>query len=261
MRTLRELRPWRWMACGVVLFFLVPFVGADLIGLQPDLYYLIYFTIALGWFALFVGTHEGELRAMWRLNRTWSLAVGAVAGISVVAIVFSSAGTAHPDGWRWWFAIGWRGVVYGSVDALTLFVFPAAVAHLLMSGDRSGTKRKVGSAGLVVGLSLLMSAAYHLGYPEYRDADLRSPIIGTVIADSAALLTGNPIGALITHVPAHVAAAVHQYEGGPTQMLPPKVSAGYPTRGDGDLVPGLAVLWLVGVAGATTAIARRRRRS
>ena len=140
-------------------------------------------------------------------------------------------------------------------------MFPAAVAHLLMSGDRSGTKRKVGSAGLVVGLSLLMSAAYHLGYPEYRDADLRSPIIGTVIADSAALLTGNPIGALITHVPAHVAAAVHQYEGGPTQMLPPKVSAGYPTRGDGDLVPGLAVLWLVGVAGATTAIARRRRRS
>ena len=98
MRTLRELSPWRWMACGVVLFFLVPFVGADLIGLQPDLYYLIYFTIALGWFALFVGTHEGELRAMWRLNRTWSLAVGAVAGISVVAIVFSSAGTAHPDG-------------------------------------------------------------------------------------------------------------------------------------------------------------------
>ena len=51
-------------------------------------------------------------------------------------MVFSQAGTDHPDGWRFGFEILWRGLVYGSVDALTLFVFPAAVAYLLMQALR-----------------------------------------------------------------------------------------------------------------------------
>jgi hypothetical protein len=227
-------------------------------GLRPDLYYLSYFTIAVVWFAAFLATYRAQLRDLWRLNLTWSLVVGGLAGIAVVVIVFSSAATDHPDGWRWWFEIGWRGVVYGSVDTLTMFVFPAAVAYLLMHGDRRDAKRKIGYGGLVLALSLLVSASYHLGYPEYRDADLRSPLIGTVMADSAAVLTGNPVGAFLTHVPAHVSAVVHQEEGGPTQMLPPKVTADYPSHGDSDLAAGLAALWLVGTAGALTVLVRRQ---
>jgi hypothetical protein len=242
------------------LFFAVPFIGADLLGLQPDLFYLCYATVAVVWFAAFLATYRSQLRGLWRLNLTWSLVVGGVAGIVVAAVVLGSAGTDHPDGWRWWFEIGWRGVVYGTVDALTLFVFPAAVAYLLMHGDRTGARRKVGYAGLVLALSLVVSASYHLGYPEYRDSDLRSPLVGTVLADSAAMLTGNPVGALVTHGTAHVSAVVHQEEGGPTQMLPPKVTADYPDRGDSDLAAGLATLWLLGVAGALVMVVRRRRR-
>jgi hypothetical protein len=251
--------PWLWLAGGIVLFFAVPFVGTDLLGLQPDLYYLFYFTIAMVWFAAFLATYRTQLRSLWRLNLKWSLAVGALAGMAVAAIVFGSAGTDHPDGWRWWLEIAWRGVVYGSVDTLTLFVFPAAVAYLVMHGDRTGARRKIGYAGLVLGLSLLVSASYHLGYPEYRDADLRSPLIGTVMADSSAVFTGNPVGAFLTHVPAHVSAVVHQEEGGNTQMLPPKVTADYPSHGDSDLAAGLAVLWLIGAAGAIAAVVRRQR--
>jgi hypothetical protein len=241
------------------LFFAVPFLGADLFGLQPDLYYLIYFTIAVAWFVAFLAAHRTELRDLWRLNLTLSLVVGAVAGVGLATIVFSTAGTDHPDGWRWWFEIGWRGVVYGTVDALTLFVFPAAVAYLLMHGDRTGAKRKIGYAGLVLALSLVVSASYHLGYPEYRDSDLRSPLIGTVMADSAAVLAGNPIGAFLTHGTAHVSAVVHQEQGGPTQMLPPKVNTGYPSRGDSYLGVGLAGLWLLGTTGALTVLVRRQR--
>lgn len=242
-----------------MLFFAVPVIGADTVGLQPDLFYLIYFSVAVLWFAAFLATFRSQLHDLWRLNLMWSLVVGAFAGIGVTAIVFGSAGTDHPDGWRWWFEIGWRGVVYGSVDALTLFVFPAAVAYLVMHGDRTGAKRKVGYAGLVLALSLLVSTSYHLGYPEYRDADLRSPLIGTVMADSSAVLTGNPLGALLTHVPAHVSAVVHQNEGGPTQMLPPKATGDYPSHGDSDLAAGLAGLWLLGTIGALVALVRRQR--
>jgi len=251
--------PWLWVVGGAVLFFAVPFIGTDLVGLQPDLFYLGYFTIALAWFAAFVATYRAQLRELWRLNVWWSLAVGAVAGVAVAMIVFSSAPTGHPDGWQWWFEIGWRGVVYGIVDALTLFVFPAALAYVLMHGDRTGAKRKIGYGGLVLALSLVMSTSYHLGYAEYRDADLRSPLIGSVLADSSAVLTGNPLGAFVTHGTAHVSAVVHQEEGGPTQMLPPKVTGDYPSRGDSDLAAGLAALWLLGAAGALTVLVRRRR--
>jgi hypothetical protein len=42
-----------------------------------------------------------------------------------------------------------------------------------------------------------------------------------VAGNSAAVFTGNPVGAFVTHTAAHVTAVVHQYEGGPTHMLPP----------------------------------------
>ena len=251
--------PLLWLAGGAVLFFLVPFVGTDVLGLQPDLYYLVYFTVALGWFGAFLASYLTQLRDLWPLNRARSLVVGAVAGIGVAAVVFGSDGTGHPEGWRWWFEIGWRGLVYGSVDALLLVVFPAAVAYLLMHGNRAGARRKIAYAGLVLALSILMSASYHLGYPEYRDSDMRSPLIGTVMADSAAVLTGNPVGAFITHGTAHVSAAVHQSEGGPTKMLPPQETGDYPSHGNSDLAAGLAGFWLVVTAGAITTLVRRQR--
>ena len=255
------LHVWLWLVGGAVLFFAVPYVGTDVLGLQPDLYYLGYFTVAVVWFGAFLATYRRELHDLWRSNLTWSLVVGAVAGLGVAVIVFGSAGTDHPDGWRWWFEIGWRGVVYGSVDTLTLFVFPAAVAYLLMHGDRTGAARKLGYGALVLALSLLVSASYHLGYAEYRDSDLRSPLIGTVMSDSAAVLTGNPAGAFLTHGLAHVSAVVHQEEGGPTHMLPPGASTDYPSHGDGDLAAGLAGLWLLGAAGVLTVVVRRHRNS
>jgi hypothetical protein len=250
---------WLWLAGGALVFFLLPLVGTDVLGLQPDLYYLVYFTIAVAWFAVFVSAHAAELHDLWRHKLGLSLVVGVVAGAALVALVFSQAGTGHPQGWRFAFEVLWRGLIYGSVDALTLFVFPAAVAYLLMHGNREGAKRKAGFAGLALLLSLLVSTSYHLGYPEYRDADLRSPLIGTIVANVPTALTGNPLGAVVTHSMAHIAATVHQRDGGPMQMLPPKVTADYPSHGDSDLAAGLAVLWLLGTGGALTLVVRRRR--
>jgi hypothetical protein len=36
--TTSRANPCLWLAGGVVLFFLVPLVGTDMLGLQPDLY-------------------------------------------------------------------------------------------------------------------------------------------------------------------------------------------------------------------------------
>src|SRR5919112_3922046 len=74
---------WLWVAGGALLFFAVPFVGTDMFGLQPDLFYLVYFTIAVLWFAAFLAANRSQLHDLWRLNLTWSLLVGALAGIAV----------------------------------------------------------------------------------------------------------------------------------------------------------------------------------
>ena len=42
-------------------------------------------------------------------------------------------------------------------------------------------------------------------------------------------------------------------------MLPPKVTADYPSHGDSDVAAGLAALWLLGTAGALTVVVRKRR--
>jgi hypothetical protein len=250
-----------WLVCGAVVFFLVPWLGTDRLGLQPDLYYLGYFTVAVAFFAAFVYTHAAAVRSLWTLNLWQSLLIGAMAGIALAAGIFQQASTPHADGWHFPFELAWRGVVYGSVDAVTLYVFPAAVAYLLMRGNRRGFKRKAGFAALALMLSMLVTATYHLGYSEYRDSSLRYPEIGAVVANVPTALTGNPVGAVVTHTTMHVSAVVHQRDGGKQQMLPPNVAANYPNHGSSDLAAGIAAFWMLTAAGALALVVQRQRGS
>jgi formate/nitrite transporter FocA (FNT family) len=247
-----------WLAAAATLFFWVPFIGTDWLGIQPDLYYLGYFTVAVAFFVAFVITHAAALRPLWTQHLWQSLLVGALAGVALTLGIFAQAATPHPEGWRFGFQILWRGLVYGSVDALTLYVLPAAVAYLLMHGDRQGLKRKAGFAGLALLLSLLVTTTYHLGYSEYRDETIRYPEIGALVANIPTALTGNPLGAVVTHSTMHVAAVVHQNEGGPAHMLPPTDSANYPSHGSGDVAAGIAAGWLILTAGTLAVLVRRQ---
>jgi hypothetical protein len=252
--------PLLWLGAGVLLFFLVPLVGTDWLELQPDLYYLGYFTVAVFFFAAFVASQASILRPLWTGHLWQSLLVGALAGAVLAAGIFNQAATPHPDGWRFAFQIVWRGVIYGSVDALTLYVFPAAIAYLLMRGNREGLRRKAGFAGLALALSLLVTATYHLGYSEYRDETLTYPEIGALVANVPTVLTGNPLGSVITHGAMHVSAVVHQNEGGAQHMLPPKITSDYGNHGSSDLAAVLAAGWMFAAATALTLLVRRQPR-
>lgn len=258
--TARRGAPLLWFGAAAVLFFLVPWVGTDRLELQPDLYYLGYFTVAVSFFAAFLARNASALRALWTANLWQSLLLGALAGAALAIGVFNQAATPHPDGWRFGFQIIWRGLIYGSVDALTLYVFPAAVAYLLMRGNRTGLRRKAGFAGLALVLSLMVTTSYHLGYSEYRGDTIKYPEIGALVANVPTALTGNPLGAVITHDAMHVSAVVHQNQGGAQHMLPPKVTADYGSHGSSDLAAGLAAAWLLVTAAALTLLVRRQRR-
>jgi len=78
--------------------------------------------------------------------------------------------------------------------------------------------RLVGAIALIV--SLLVTVAYHLGYPEYRAAGgVAGPSIGNGVISLGYLLTNNPIAAVFSHIAMHIAGVLH----GPSTVmqLPP----------------------------------------
>jgi hypothetical protein len=255
----RRAVPLLWLGAAAVLFLLVPWIGTDRLELQPDLYYLGYFTVAVSFLVVFLVVHASTLRPLWTGNLRPSLLIGAAVGAVLAVRVFKQAATVHPYDWRYGFQIIWRGVVYGSVDALTLYVFPAAVAYLLMHGNREGLRRKVAFAGLALALSLVVTTTYHLGYTEYRDDTIKYPEIGALFANVPTALAGNPLGAVVAHGAMHVSAVVHQNEGGAQHMLPPRAEADYGNHGSSDLAAALAAAWLLGTAGVVTVLVRRRQ--
>jgi hypothetical protein len=90
---------------------------------------------------------------------------------------------------------------------------------------------------------------------------MAKPLIGTAVMDLPAMLTGNPVGALVAHPAVHTAATVHQYYGGDgtNHYLPPELSADYPDRPDGFPAVALAAGWVT-LTGAALAVGSRRLR-
>jgi hypothetical protein len=241
--------------------FAISWLGTDLLGLQHDLYYLVYLSFALGYLGWFASRSMPAWREVLRRHLWWSVGVGGLVAVAVGRQIMGGDGTAHPRGGFYGFELAWRGVVYGTVDALTLFVFPAVVAHVVLRGNREGARRRTAFAGLVLLLSLVVSTSYHLGYSTYREGELSKPLIGTVLADVPAMVTGNPAGAVVAHVTAHTVAVVHQYYGGANtnRSLPPELSSSYPDRPDGSAALAIGTGWIV-LLGAVVGLNRRSLR-
>jgi hypothetical protein len=67
--------------------------------------------------------------------------------------------------------------------------------------------------------SLLVTVAYHLGYPEYKGKRMLGPVIGNSTLTLGYLLTTNPLAAILSHMAMHIAGVFH----GPASVtqLPP----------------------------------------
>ena len=144
-----------WLAGGAALTFAVSWLGTTVLGLHHDLYYLVYFTLALGYLGWFAARSRLAVRSLMREHRWWSIGLGALVAFAIVGQVMGQPSTTRPSGGYFLFELVWRGVVYGTVDALVLSAFPALVALLVLRGNRKGALRKVAFAGLV----LVMSAS------------------------------------------------------------------------------------------------------
>jgi hypothetical protein len=65
-------------------------------------------------------------------------------------------------------------------------------------------------AGLLA--SLLVTLAYHVGYPEFRNKSVTRALVGNGIITLAFILSSNPLGSLIGHTAMYVAAVLQGAE-------------------------------------------------
>src|SRR4051794_12042634 len=77
-----------WYAAAAAVFFAVPLIGTDWLGLQPDLFYLGYFTVAVVFVATFVVRHATELRVLWTVHLWQSIVIGALVGATLAVGIF-----------------------------------------------------------------------------------------------------------------------------------------------------------------------------
>jgi hypothetical protein len=213
---------WAWLAGGFALAFIVPYVLADVIGINRDLFYGVYALSVVGLFALWSRSTGYDLAAAVRRRWLTALLLGlASAGLLAVIVMRTEAATARPAGLDLVAALAWRGVVYGMTDGLLLSVFPILVVFAAFAGTRLDRrfagKVAIGVVALIA--SLAMTFVYHSAYSDFRSDKMSKPLRGDIIWSAPTLLTLNPIGAPIAHVGLHASAVLHSYE--TDTFLPP----------------------------------------
>lgn len=202
---------WFVLVCAIA--FLVPYLGVSVFALQHDVFYLAYFAITLAVLAGYVRIEQVAVAEVFRLRRRWSLAIGALlAAFLVFNVIQSEDPTARPHGAYFVFELAWRGVGYALVDTLLLTAFPTVLAYTLLHGDVDGLKGRLRFTALALPLVMLVTATYHLGYPQYRQDGIGRPETGNVLISIPAFATANPVGSFVAHASQHVAAVTHAYE-------------------------------------------------
>lgn len=211
-----------WLAAGLVGSFLVPFIFADQLQLNKDIYYGVYGFAAVGLFVGWARDTGNSLRDL--VARRWRLALllgGVFAAASAAIVLNTESAGPTPEGAELIGQLLWRGLFYGAVDGLLLSAFPILVVFAAFEGSRlRGSLGGVIAVGaLAMMASLLITATYHLGYEDFRSEKVRRPMTGDLVWSIPTLATLNPIGSPIAHASLHVTSILHNSES--DLFLPP----------------------------------------
>jgi hypothetical protein len=213
---------WPWLARGLAVAFVVPFLLTDVVEIDRDLFYGLYALSVAGLFWTWSRATGYDLVAACR--RRWPLAVLlglGVAGILTAMVLRTEDATTRPEGIDLAAAIAWRGILYGVTDGLLLSAFPILVVFAAFAGTRldRGVAGKIVVGAAALAASLAMTAVYHAGYSDFRSDKMTKPLTGDLVWSVPTLVTLNPIGAPIAHAGLHTSAVVHSYE--TDTFLPP----------------------------------------
>ena len=210
----------RWVFGAALLGFASAALLASLLGLPRDVFVGFYAAIVAGFSLGFLRIERIDPRV--QLRRWWlaGVLVGTLAGALLARTVLLQPGSPRPAGGALAWALLWDGALYGIADALLLSVVPVLAVYGSRPADelRSPAARwRWGLAALLA--SLFVTAAYHVGFTEFRGSALVAPLIGNGIVTLGYLASGSPIAPLLSHIVMHSAAVLHGMA--TTAQLPP----------------------------------------
>ena len=204
---------WVAAACGVGFGCSTIFAG--FFHLPRTRFLLPYVLASCTLLHSFLRSQGVSLHRLWT-ERWRAGVVGAtlVSIFGIASVLRQPAGT-RPEGVSLVLMVLWAGVVYGAVDALLLTVLP------VLAIQDAGDSGRPNVTTVVVGLTanLAITAAYHVGFPEFRGAALIAPLLGNAAFTLAYLLTRSPLAPMLGHMAMHTAAVLHGMES--TVQLPP----------------------------------------
>ncbi len=147
-----------------------------------------------------------------QVRRRWpaGLVVGVLVGTALYRTVLQQPLSATPSGGSLVFSLVWLGVLYGAADAILLTVIPVlSVYGTQPQRDLTRAGHRARSGALALAGSLVVTAAYHLGFVEFRGPALLAPLVGNAVITAGYLLSGNPVAPVVAHVIMHLAAVIH----------------------------------------------------
>jgi hypothetical protein len=211
-----------WILAAALLGFSISGVFAGIFHLPRRIYLVVYLVLAAPFLYSFVRWSKLSIADLVRHNWIWGLVAAVLIGAFLVRNILSQPKSLQSQGLPLAFDIFWLGIVYGALDALFLSVLPVLATWQAFStldwAQTLGGKILVGAIALIA--SLLVTAAYHLGYPEYRGSSgVMGPSIGNGVMSFGYILTNNPVAAVFSHIAMHIAGVLH----GPATVmqLPP----------------------------------------
>lgn len=210
-----------WIGAAGALGLGVSGVFSGMLEMPRNWYLVPYFALTVPFIAAYARWTGMDIAGALRHNWAWGLGGGALLGGFLVMRMLDEPASPRPEGLALVGDLLWLGLAYGVVDALLLTVLPVSAAWMAfrehgLTRSWAG-KLAAGAAGLVA--SMAVTAAYHLGYAEFRGSDVLEPIAGNSIMSLGYLLTANPLTAIIAHVAMHVASVWHGID--TTVTLPP----------------------------------------
>ena len=210
-----------WLLAAAVVGFGTSALFSGVLRLPRPWFVGVYLMIASGFLHAYVRCCTIDLQQLFRSHWLRALIGAAIVGAFMAWSMQRQAASPRPDGIGLALALAWLGLVYGVVDALLLTVMPVVATWRAFEGlGWTGTMHgRISSASAGLLASLAVTAAYHLGFAEFRGPELGAPLFGNGLFTVGYLLTGNPITAVGAHIMLHVASVLHGID--TTVTLPP----------------------------------------
>lgn len=210
-----------WVAVAGLLGLASSGLLANLVELPRPVFVLVHLLLAGSFLAAYVMWSGADIAGALERKWIWGLVGAVLISAFVISSVLAQDASPRPQGLALVGNLLWLGLVYGSLDALFLSVFPLAAvwAAAKKRGWVESWAGRLLSGALGFAASLYVAVLYHAGFAEYQGSEMLNPIIGNGVFSLGYLLTGNPLTSIFAHVAMHVAAVLHGIE--TVTQLPP----------------------------------------